>query len=96
MVAIHVGDDGGIVMFSRDDEGRDFLGLVAERDDELAKRIGDAWWAAPPRPFVLPMESERAVLAAFDSPGRALSASAIRLQKLLQVSRRRGSPRTRS
>ena len=53
MVALHVWNERGIVMFSRDDEGRDFLKIVAAKDEPLAKDIDDAWWAATPRPFLL-------------------------------------------
>jgi hypothetical protein len=85
MVALHLWNDGGSVTFSRDDEGREFLNLVAGEDELLADEIDVAWWASTPRPFLLPHESEQAVLAALESASRPLSASAIRLQKLLQA-----------
>jgi hypothetical protein len=83
MVALHLWNERGIVMFSRDDEGRDFLKIVAAQDEPLAKDIDDAWWAATPRPFLLPRESEETILIALGSANDPLSASAIRLQKLL-------------
>jgi hypothetical protein len=85
MVLLHLWNDGGSVTFSRDDEGREFLNLVAGQDELLAKDIDKAWWAASPRPFLLPRESERVVLTAIDSASLPLSASAVRLQKLLQA-----------
>jgi len=85
MVAIHLWDEGGIVMFSRDDDGRDFLNLVAAQDEPLAKNIDDAWWATTPRPFLLPEKSEETILTALGSARDPLSASAIRLQKLLEA-----------
>ena len=83
MVALHLWNERGIVMFSRDDEGRDFLRIVAAKDAPRAKEIDDAWWAATPRPFLLPQESEETILVALRSANDPLSASAIRLQKLL-------------
>jgi hypothetical protein len=71
--------------FSRDDEGRDFLRLVADQDEPLAKGIEDAWWATTPRPFLVPQQSEETILIALGSANRPLSASAIRLQKLLEA-----------
>jgi hypothetical protein len=61
------------------------LDLVAGQDESLARDIDDAWWAMSPRPFLLPQESEQAVLMALETASRPLSASAIRLQKLLQA-----------
>jgi hypothetical protein len=83
MVALHLSDERGIVMFSRDDEGRDFSRVVASQDEPLAREIDDAWWGATPRPFLLPQESEETILIALGSASDPLSASAIRLQKLL-------------
>jgi hypothetical protein len=83
MVALHLSNERGIVMFSRDDEGRDFLKIVSAQDEPLAKEIEDAWWAATPRPFLLPEESEETMLIALVSANDRLSVSAIRLQKLL-------------
>ena len=85
MVFLDLWDDGGSVTFSRDDEGREFLDLVAGQDESLARNIDDAWRATTPRPFLLPQQSESAVLVALESASRPLSASAIRLQKLLQA-----------
>src|SRR5438128_1317218 len=97
MVALHLWNDGGSVTFSRNDEGREFLNLVAGQDELLAKDIDDAWWAtSTPRPFLLPQGSEQAVLTALESASRPLSASAIRLQKLFQVGGRREVHRGRS
>src|SRR5262249_6288770 len=87
MVALHLWTDGGSVTFSRDDEGREFLDLVAGQDEHLAKEIDDAWWATTPRPFRLREESRETILTALQSPSRPLSPSAIRLQKLLLGSR---------
>ena len=88
MVALHLSNDGGSVTFSRDDEGRDFLNLVTDQDELLAQSIDDAWWATSPRPFLLPPESEPAVLSALESASLPLSPSAVRLQKFLQVRHR--------
>ena len=85
MVLLQLSDDAGSVTFSRDDEGREFLNLVADEDEFLAKDIDDAWWGKSPRPFLLPEESEQAVLTALESASRPLSASAIRLQNLLRA-----------
>jgi hypothetical protein len=85
MVALHLWNDRGSVTFSRTDEGREFLNLVAAQDELLASDIDDAWWAKTPRPFLLPQDSEQAVLTALESTSRPLSPSAIRLQKLLQA-----------
>ena len=85
MVALQLWNDGGSVTFSRDDEGREFVGLVAGQDELLAKGIDDAWWAPTPRPFLLPQESEHAVLTALESANGPLTASAVLLQKLLQA-----------
>ena len=85
MVALHLWNDGGSVTFGRDDEGREFWSLVAGQDELLAQDIDDAWWGTTPRPFLLPQESEQAVLTALESATPPLSASAIRLQKLLQA-----------
>lgn len=84
MVALHLRNDGGSVTFSRNDEGREFLNLIAGQDELLAKEIEDAWWARTPTPFLLPQDSEQVVLAALDSANHSLSPSALRLQKLLQ------------
>ena len=85
MVALQLWDDGGSVTFSRDDEGREFLLLVAGQDESLAKEIDDAWWATTPHPFRLRQESKETILIALASASRPLSPSAIRLQKLLQA-----------
>jgi hypothetical protein len=85
MVALHLWDDGGRVTFRRNDEGQEFLNLVAARDRALAKDIDDAWWATTSRPFLLRSESKETILMALESASRPLSPSAIRLQKLLQA-----------
>jgi len=87
MVALHLWNAGGSVTFSRDDEGREFLDLVAGRDEHLAKEIDDAWWATTPHPFLLREESTETILIALESASRPLSPSAIRLQRLLLASR---------
>jgi len=85
MVFLELRNDGGRVTFSRDDEGRDFLDLVAGQDESLARNIDAAWRATTPRPFLLPQQSEPTVLLALESASRPLSASSMRLQKLLQA-----------
>src|SRR5262249_31274598 len=62
MVALHLWNDGGRVTFRRNDEGQEFLNLVAAHDEPLSKNIDDAWWATTPRPFLLRRESKETIL----------------------------------
>jgi len=59
MVARHLWNDRGTVTFSRHDEGREFLDLVAGQDESLAIEIEDEWWATTPRPFLLARRRRR-------------------------------------
>jgi hypothetical protein len=52
-------DDVGGVTFSRNDEGREFLHLVACQDEPLVKEIEDEWWATTPRRYHLRQEARR-------------------------------------